>query len=70
MGGKFQSEFFHGVPSFKHMKRLVASEEGDEIPWSYGDTQPIIFFLVWKFKTKDEDRNGKTRPFELRSSGK
>lgn len=44
MGGKFQSEFFHGVPSFKHMKRLVASEEGDEIPWSYGDTQPINFF--------------------------
>ena len=44
MGGKFQSEFFHGVPSFKDMKRLVASEEGDEIPWSYGDTQPINFF--------------------------
>ena len=34
MGGKFQSQFVHGVPSYADMKQLVACGEGDEIPWS------------------------------------
>ena len=50
MGGKFQSQFVHGVPSYADMKQLVACGEGDEIPWSK-EEQKLKFY--WSEESRE-----------------
>ena len=50
MGGRFQSQFTHAVPSFDDMKMLVQRETGHQCTWQDEHGQPI--YVLWAQRSK------------------